>query len=405
MLPDRLVQGLAVAALFAHTVHQDVLRGHEGELVAQVLFHDGGVDPHAAGDVDDEVQNRIGAEEGLRDAQAAVGRVIQRTLQPLGRGGDGGVLHVADEIARKRADPLGAHRVALVGHGRGADLMRLKGLVDLLEVAQKPDIGGEFRRALRDAGEHLQHGEVRLAGIGLAGNGLAGGKAQLLRDHRLEPFGLFRVTVEQGEKARRRAGRALAAEELQLRELKIELIEVKEQVVDPQTRPLAHGRGLGGLEVGVGQRRQRGVFFRKVRQRGDRVQQQAADEAQRLAHAEDIGVVPHIAARRAEMDDAPRLRAGLAVGQHVRHHVVAHLVLVARGGVIVDVADMRAQLTQLLVRDRQPQRLLALRQRDPEPAPGGELPVVGEKPFHLLVGIAAAERILVKLVQGHSPSV
>ena len=283
--------------------------------------------------------------------------------------------------------------------------MAFKGLVDLLEMAQKPDIGGEFRRALRDAGEHLQHGEVRLSGIGLAGDGLAGGKAHLLRDHGLEPLGLFRVAVEQGKEACRRAGRALAAEELELRELKIKLVKVKEQVAYPQTRPLAHGRWLGGLEVGVGQRRQRGVLLRKVRQRRDGVEQQAADEAQPLAHAEDVGVVPDIAARRAEMDDAPRLRAGLAVGQHVRHHVVSHLVLVARGGFIVDVKDMRAQLLELLVRDRQPERLLALRQRDPEFSPGGEFPVVGEEPLHLLVGIAAAERIFIIFVQGHSPSV
>ena len=135
MLPDRLVQALAVAALFAHAVHQDVLRCHKGQLLAQMLFHDGGVDLHAARDVDDQVQHRVGAEEGLRDAQAAVGRIVQRPLKPLGRGRDGGVLHVADQIPRKRADPLGAHRVALVGHGRGADLMAFEGLVDLLEVA------------------------------------------------------------------------------------------------------------------------------------------------------------------------------------------------------------------------------------------------------------------------------
>ena len=89
----------------------------------------------------------------------------------------------------------------------------------------------------------------------------------------------------------------------------------------------------------------------------------------------------------------------------MRHHVVAHLVLVARRGVIVDIADMRAQLTQLFVRDGQPQRLFAFRQRDPQSAPGGEFPVVGEEPLHLLVRIAAAERVFVVFVQGHSPSV
>ena len=54
--------------------------------------------------------------------------------RPLGGGGEGGVQAVDDDVAGKGGDPLAAHRIAFVGHGRGTDLVFLKGLFHLLEV-------------------------------------------------------------------------------------------------------------------------------------------------------------------------------------------------------------------------------------------------------------------------------
>ena len=86
-------------------------------------------------------------------------------------------------------------------------------------MGQQPDVAGKLRRALRDAGQHLQHLKVHLARIGLTADGVRAGKAHLLADLPLKRDDLFLITVKQGEEARARAGRALAAEELQVREL------------------------------------------------------------------------------------------------------------------------------------------------------------------------------------------
>ena len=72
------------------------------------------------------------------------------------------------------------------------------------------------------------------------------------------------------------------------------------------------------------------------------------------------------------MDDALRLRALYAVGVHMAHHIVAHLLLPGLRHVIVDVVRVLLQLRDLLVRDGESQLLLRLRQRDPQPSPGAE---------------------------------
>ena len=84
------------------------------------------------------------------------------------------------------------------------------------------------------------------------------------------------------------------------------------------------------------------------------------------------------------------------------HHVVPDLVLMRRGGGIVDVVNVLAHLLNLLVADGDAQLLLRFRQRDPQFAPGGKLVVIGKQTLHLVVGVSAAQGILVKLVHSRS---
>lgn len=72
----------------------------------------------------------------------------------------------------------------------------------------------------------------------------------------------------------------------------------------------------------------------------------AADELPRCAHLQKVGVIVHIAARRAEMDDACGLRAGIAERADVRHHVVAQPVLILGGTVKIDIVEMRRAFPQ-----------------------------------------------------------
>ena len=66
--------------------------------------------------------------------------------------------------------PLAAHRIALICHGRGTDLVTFKGFFDLLEVLEQANIVAEFVGALGQAGQDLQDAAVHFSRIGLAGN-------------------------------------------------------------------------------------------------------------------------------------------------------------------------------------------------------------------------------------------
>ena len=75
-----------------------------------------------------QIQNAINGKEALRNAQTLVGGVIQSTLKPLGGSYQHRVHDITHHIVGKRRDTLAAHRVSLVSHSRGTDLVLLKGL-------------------------------------------------------------------------------------------------------------------------------------------------------------------------------------------------------------------------------------------------------------------------------------
>ena len=405
VLPDGLMQGLPVAALLLDAVHENVLRREKRQLICKMLFRHFRVHGQPADDVEVQRQDAVGGEKRLRDADAAVGRVVERALKPLGAGSDGGVLQVADDVARQGSNALAAHGVALVGHGRGTDLPALKRLVHLLEVGQQPDVAGELRGALRDAGQHLQHLKVHLARVGLTADGVCAGKAHLFADLLLKRDDLLLISVKQGEEARAGSGRSLAAEELEVRELELQLLKIHQQILSPERGALADGRRLRGLKVRVGERWLRLVRLGEVRQRLNDVHQQAADLRKRLAHENDIGIVADVAGCGAEVQNGLRLRTARAVSQYVGHDIVPHFVFACRGIVIVDVRDVCAQLPDLRVCDRQPKLLLALCQCDPESAPGGKFVVVGVNVLHCAPGVAGAQGIDVAVVHTYPLSV
>ena len=103
------------------------------------------------------------------------------------------------------------------------------------------------------------------------------------------------------------------------------------------------------------------------------------------------------------MDDAGGVGALLAVGVDVAHHIMADLLLTGLRHLIVDIVLMCDQLLDLFIADIQSQLLLALCQRDPQPAPGTKLLVVGKQLLHLLAGITLCQRALVNIVHACSP--
>ena len=87
-----------------------------------------------------------------------------------------------------------------------------------------------------------------------------------------------------------------------------------------------------------------------------------------------------------------------AISMHMGHHVMTQLFLFRCCHVIIDIVDVRFHLSDHLVGDLgQSQLLFRPRQRDPEPAPGGEFLIRRKEMQHFVTGIAGCQRIFIDI--------
>ena len=131
-----------------------------GSSLRNVLLDDLRVNDQAVRDVDYKVQDRVGrqgklpAREMRLFAESSSVRSNHWVAAVIA-----GFSASSDDVACKGADTLAAHRVALVRHGGGADLVLLKRLFHFLQVLQQTRGRSRICAALcampRRAFEHL----------------------------------------------------------------------------------------------------------------------------------------------------------------------------------------------------------------------------------------------------------
>ena len=203
------------------------------------------------------------------------------------------------------------------------------------------------------------------------------------------------------KKAGLRAGRALHAAGLELRQAMFDLGQVEHQVVGPQAGPLADRRRLGRLQVREAQAGQVAMLARRTCASASITPtSRARDQLQRLAHQDQIGVVGDVAARRAQVDDRPgrRGRRRRRRGRGPSRRAAACARSGRRRAKSMSSTCGRSSAI-CCVRDRQAQLGLGLGQRDPQPPPGAELPLRAPQRGHLGRGVAADQRIVVVVVR------
>ena len=257
---------------------------------------------------------------------------------------------------------------------------------------QETDVVGELRGALGDSAEHSEDLAVQLAGIRLAGDGKAGGISHFLRDFPVEFLYFFVIAVKQLQKACLRAGRSLGSEQLRLAELVLHVLQIHQKILDPERRALSHGSRLGGLEMRKREGGEIFIFHRKRGENADHGDQLAPDKTQGVRHDDDIGVVAHIAGGGAQVDNRAGVRALLAKGVHVRHHVVPDDLFTRLCDVVIDVVGVLLHFVDLLLGNGQTQFHFGLRQRDPETAPCTEFFIRRKQEFHFRVRIPRGQR-------------
>ena len=260
-------------------------------------------------------------------------------------------------------------------------------------MLKKSDIVAHLVCGCSDAGKHICHSGVHLAGVSLSGYRVALGKAHLLRDHGIDLVDGLLISVEQLQEGSLGSRGSLGAEKLHGTENIVQILQIKIKLLQPQSRTLSHGSGLCRLEVCECKGRLCLIFFRKISQLGNDIDQLLLHKLQSLCHHDNIGIVSHITACRTEMNDACCLGALLSVGVHMAHDIVTHFLFSCPGHLIIDILGVCLQFFNLFIRDDgltvsgKSQFLLRLCQRDPQLSPGAEFHIGGENILHLPAGV------------------
>src|SRR5688500_17884702 len=120
--------------------------------------------------------------------------------------------------------------------------MLLERLLDLLEMRQETDVVRDLRRRLRDTGERRETGVIRFAGVGLAADAVHLLEAHPLGDPLVQRVDLRVVALEEVEEGGLGARRPADTEEAERVDAELELLEVEQQILEPERCALAYGR-------------------------------------------------------------------------------------------------------------------------------------------------------------------
>ena len=170
--------------------------------------------------------------------------------------------------------------------------------------------------------------------------------------------------------------------------------KVEEEVVDPQADPLADCCRLSRLKMGVAQADQVPRLQGTIRQSLDRRGQAGNQDFHRIPQQHQVGIVGHKGAGGTEVQDRPRLRAGVAEGVQMGKDIVPHLSLVAGSLGKVDRLDRLPHRRQLGFGDREAEFGLSFGKGQPRLPPEAVAIAVAPNRRHLGGGIACGEGIV-----------
>ena len=133
------MQFLTVTACL-YCIHHDILGCHERKLCHHVFLDNLRIYNQTVNDIQVQIQNTINCKEAFRYGKTLVGGVIQGSLKPLGSRGDGWIQGIYHHISGKGSNTLTSHRVSLICHSGGTDLILLERLFYFFQMLKKTDI-------------------------------------------------------------------------------------------------------------------------------------------------------------------------------------------------------------------------------------------------------------------------
>ena len=181
--------------------------------------------------------------------------------------------------------------------------------------------------ACRNACQYVYDPRIHLAGIRLARHRITFRKAHFFRNHRVYLIDGFLIPVKKLQKRSLRSRGSLRAQKFHMGKHMLQILQIKEELLQPKRRPLSHSSWLRRLEMGKSKRWLRLVFLRKIGKFLHHIHQFLFHQAERLRHHDDIRVVTHIAGCGTQMDDTFRFRTLYPVCIHMTHDIMADFLL------------------------------------------------------------------------------
>ena len=280
--------------------------------------------------------------------------------------------------------------------------MILEGLLDLPVMLQEAQILGHAVQALADGTQAGKNPAVELPWIGLAADVKEPREAEAVPQAPVQLLDLFPVALKELQEAGLAPRGAPAAQEGNMGQDEIQLLQIRRQILQPEGGALSDGDRLGRLIMGVAEGGEGLVFVCEGGQIRHDAQQLPAEIPQGVPIEDQIRVIGHVAAGGPQMNDAGGFRRRQAVGVDVGHNVMADFLFPGRGGVKIDVVNFPLQGRHLALRHGQPQLAFRPGQLRPQAAPGPDAGAGGEERKHIGGGVAGGKGRFIAVVHGFS---
>lgn len=199
--------------------------------------------------------------------------------------------------------------------------------------------------------------DINLTGVGLGGNDVRRLETSLLGDQLIQLLNLLMVALEDLEERGLSTGGTLDTTEAQIIASPLEVLQVHEQVLDPQGGTLSDGNKLSGLSVGEAQAGQVLVLLSEGRQLVNDNSKLGDKDIESVTEEDQVCVVGAVAGGGAPVDDSGSSRSDLTIGMDVSHDIVSTALLLLSGNLefVVLNGEVSLHLLNGLVGDRQTQ--------------------------------------------------
>ena len=182
---------------------------------------------------------------------------------------------------------------------------------------------------------------IDLARVCLTGDDEGRAEASLLGDELVKALDLAVVTVEDLEEGGLSTGGTLDTTEAEVVTGTLEVAQIHQKILDPETSTLTNGDQLGGLTVGETKAGQVLVLLSELGQLVDDDSELGDEDVETVTEENQIGVIGTVARGGTPVDDTGGGGGNLTKGVDVGHDIVsAALLLLGGNGELVILDDL-----------------------------------------------------------------